>query len=157
MQTGELSPHAERLHLGAVAPAGRHVVHVEERFIHPAIEGKITTLSNSVVDAAMEASSNGDVKGAFEILTQATKESPDDSETIIAFWETACELRRPMEAVPAMYRLAKSALRKGEIELAAQYWGDVVERVPIELPPSDRNRDYLKTKKVKMGHLLKSV
>ena len=37
------------------------------------------------------------------------------------------------------------------------YGLELVERVPIELPPSDRNRDYLKTKKVKMGHLLKSV
>ncbi len=37
------------------------------------------------------------------------------------------------------------------------YGLELVERVPIELPPSDRNRDYLKTKKVKMGHLLKFV
>lgn len=37
------------------------------------------------------------------------------------------------------------------------YGLELVERVPIELPPGDRNRDYLKTKKVKMGHLLKSV
>ena len=37
------------------------------------------------------------------------------------------------------------------------YGLELVERVPLELPPSDRNRDYLKTKKVKLGHLLKSV
>jgi len=37
------------------------------------------------------------------------------------------------------------------------YGLELVERVAIELPPGDRNRDYLKTKKVKMGHLLKSV
>jgi len=37
------------------------------------------------------------------------------------------------------------------------YGLELVERVPIELPPSDNNRDYLKTKKIKMGHLLKSV
>ena len=37
------------------------------------------------------------------------------------------------------------------------YGLELVERVAIELPPSDRNRDYLKAKKVKMGHLLKSV
>ncbi len=37
------------------------------------------------------------------------------------------------------------------------YGLELVERVPIELPPGERNRAYLKTKKVKMGHLLKSV
>jgi len=37
------------------------------------------------------------------------------------------------------------------------YGLELVERVSIELPPNDSNREYLKTKKVKMGHLLKSV
>ena len=37
------------------------------------------------------------------------------------------------------------------------YGLEVVERVSIELPPHDENRKYLKTKKTKMGHILKSV
>jgi 3,4-dihydroxy 2-butanone 4-phosphate synthase/GTP cyclohydrolase II len=37
------------------------------------------------------------------------------------------------------------------------YGLELVERVSIELEPGERNREYLKTKKVKMGHLLKSV
>lgn len=34
------------------------------------------------------------------------------------------------------------------------YGLEVVERVPLEVPPSNENRDYLRTKKEKMGHLL---
>jgi 3,4-dihydroxy 2-butanone 4-phosphate synthase/GTP cyclohydrolase II len=34
---------------------------------------------------------------------------------------------------------------------------DVVERVPIEMTPNDKNIQYLKTKKKKMGHLLENV
>jgi 3,4-dihydroxy 2-butanone 4-phosphate synthase/GTP cyclohydrolase II len=37
------------------------------------------------------------------------------------------------------------------------YGLEIVERVPVELPPEAENRDYLRTKKLKMGHLLKSV
>ena len=34
---------------------------------------------------------------------------------------------------------------------------EVVERVPLEVPPTDSSRPYLETKKNKMGHLLKMV
>jgi 3,4-dihydroxy 2-butanone 4-phosphate synthase/GTP cyclohydrolase II len=31
---------------------------------------------------------------------------------------------------------------------------EIVERVPIEIPPNDVNQNYLKTKKKRLGHLL---
>ena len=37
------------------------------------------------------------------------------------------------------------------------YGLELAERVSIEIPSCDRNREYLRTKKTKMGHLLKSV
>ncbi len=37
------------------------------------------------------------------------------------------------------------------------YGLEIVERVPLEVPASDRNVHYLKTKKEKLGHLLRGV
>jgi 3,4-dihydroxy 2-butanone 4-phosphate synthase/GTP cyclohydrolase II len=37
------------------------------------------------------------------------------------------------------------------------YGLEIVERVPIEIPPNTTNRDYLRTKKEKMGHILEMV
>jgi len=34
---------------------------------------------------------------------------------------------------------------------------EIVERVPLEVPPTESSRSYLETKKLKMGHLLKLV
>ncbi|GMT47798.1 MAG: riboflavin biosynthesis protein RibBA [bacterium] len=37
------------------------------------------------------------------------------------------------------------------------YGLQVVERIPVEMKPGEKNRDYLKTKKKKLGHLLEKV
>lgn len=34
---------------------------------------------------------------------------------------------------------------------------EIVDQIPLEIKPNDNNRDYLRTKKIKMGHTLKEV
>ena len=49
-----------------------------------------------------------------------------------------------------MHAVASTAALRG-------YGLEIVERVPLEVPPNDASRVYLKTKKEKMGHLLSLV
>ena len=41
-----------------------------------------------------------------------------------------------------------------KIQTLTQFGVEVVAREPLLVPPSDDNRDYLQTKKLKLGHLL---
>jgi 3,4-dihydroxy 2-butanone 4-phosphate synthase/GTP cyclohydrolase II len=52
-------------------------------------------------------------------------------------------------------RLMSNNPRKFEALQAAGI--QVAERVPIEIAPSERTENYLKTKKAKLGHMLKMV
>jgi len=44
-----------------------------------------------------------------------------------------------------------------KVNRLAVYGLDVVEQLPIEIPPNEHNAYYLATKKAKMGHQLKDV
>jgi 3,4-dihydroxy 2-butanone 4-phosphate synthase/GTP cyclohydrolase II len=45
----------------------------------------------------------------------------------------------------------------GKFSALSGYGLEIVERVPLEVPPTESSRRYLKTKKEKMGHLLSLV
>ena len=103
---------------------------VEERFIHSAIERKITVVTNPLIDEAMQARKTGDVEGAYLLLHEAAGEHPEDPEIICALWEVTCELQRPGDAAPAMQQLVHSTLSAGAGEQAARYWLEIVDRAP---------------------------
>jgi membrane associated rhomboid family serine protease len=103
---------------------------IEERYLHHAIESRITVSSNPVIDEAMELRIQGEPEAAFQLLREAAGERSDDPDVVSAFWELACELRRSGEAVSLMLGLVKQSLANGEGDLAIAHWEEIAERAP---------------------------
>ena len=103
---------------------------IEERYLHRAIESRITVSSNPVIDEAMELRIQGEPEAAFQLLREAAGERSDDPDVVSAFWELACELRRSGDAIPLMLGLVKQSLASGENDLAVAHWEEIAERSP---------------------------
>lgn len=107
---------------------------LEQRFIHSAIESKVTLMEgNPVLEQALEARENGDMDGAFALLRDECERSPEDADLAVAFWDTAVAARRPEAASPTMLRTIERATARREFELAARYWSDLSDVLPTAL------------------------
>jgi membrane associated rhomboid family serine protease len=115
---------------GAAFAYGMRHWQIEERYIHRAIESRITVSSIPVIDEAMELRIQGDPEAAYQLLREAAGERSDDPDVVSAFWELACELRRSDDAVSLMLGLVKQSLARGEGDLAVAHWEEIAERVP---------------------------
>jgi membrane associated rhomboid family serine protease len=109
---------------------------IEERYLHHAIESRITVSSNPVIDEAMELRIQGQPETAYQLLREAALARPDDPDLVDAFWELACELRHSDEALPLMLGLVKQSLARGDGDLAVAHWEDIAARAPSA--PADR-------------------
>jgi membrane associated rhomboid family serine protease len=108
---------------------------LEERFIHPAIEEKVTVVeANPVIEEAMQAREEGDIEKAYGLLEKASLQNPDDPDVVVAFWDTAVSLRRADAAVPAFIRTIRSCTARGEVALAGKYWTELSSWAPAALP-----------------------
>ena len=95
---------------------------------------------------------------AYEVQDQEHKDTVDANLSL----GLAVDVRDYGVGAQILYDLGIRRLRlltnnMGKYVALEGYGLEIVERVPLELPPLDENREYLRTKKLKMGHLLKSV
>ena len=104
---------------------------IEERFIHPNIENKITleVEENNPVIEALEVRES-DPQQAFRMLSLAVMNQPKNHDGAAALWHLAVELDRAGEVAPLMLRSIGHQLRSGDPELALTQWLDVQRVVP---------------------------
>ncbi len=119
---------------------------IEERFIHHAIEGKITLVDNTVVEHALAARDEGRSEEAGAMLQDRLALDPDNVDLVIAAWNLAVERGEAEQAAPAMLRVIRKALRNGDAELACLYWPELLAAAPstpIDLATGTRMAELL--------------
>jgi membrane associated rhomboid family serine protease len=113
----------------ATAGAIRHY-RVEERFVHEAIEAKITLVDNTAIEQAMEASKEGRSAEAFDLLHAELKSHPNNVDAVLALWNLAVAQGRAPEAAPFLVRLMRQDVRAEDPSLVLNHWHELLAGVP---------------------------
>ncbi len=79
---------------------------------------------------ALAARERGNLEAAFWLLNEAFGVDPDAPGVAVHYWNTALALGRVDIASPAGVRLVESHAAVGEIDLAAQYWMELIGAAP---------------------------
>ncbi len=109
---------------------------IEDRFIHQAIEDKVTLLENPAVDRAVAKARTGDVEGALEALQHEVAKQPDNVDAAMALWNLAVAHGETARAVEPMVRAILGALRSDDSGFVVSHWEEVLVHVPeVEIDP----------------------
>jgi membrane associated rhomboid family serine protease len=115
---------------GLVVAAGMSKLEIEKRFIHPAIESKITLVDNTTIDEAMEIFRTGDRDRALAMLRDQVTRQRDNVDAALAYWNMACQAGAAAEAAPIAAQLIRQSLRSGSTELGLAVWTELVQHAP---------------------------
>lgn len=116
---------------GAGAALAVRGARLEERFIHSAIEAKVTLArGNPALEEAARLRAGGDVEGAFSLLETESRRSPDDPDVGVACWDAAVALQRPEAAAPALARAIRRLSAGDTLPTALGYWTELIGLVP---------------------------
>ena len=83
---------------------------------------------NPVIARAARLRSDGDPYQAFDLIQAAWREEPEDQEISEAFFDIAVEVAQPEAAASAILPSLRTALRKGELTRAVDYWFPLASR-----------------------------
>jgi len=104
---------------------------LEERFIHSAIEAKVTLArGNPAVEEAGRLRAAGDALGAFALLEAESRKKPEDPDVGVAFWHAAVALQRPDAAASALARAIRRLSAGESLPTALGYWTELKGLVP---------------------------
>ncbi len=105
---------------------------VEQRYLNPAIEEKVTLAANPEVDRAHELFRAGRHDEALAVLAGVLEREPRNVDAALAYWHLAVQAGRPVEAAGAMLAAVREEIRSGQMDLAADHWLELAAQAPVE-------------------------
>ena len=115
---------------GAAAALGIRLLQIEERYLAPQLESKLQVTSNPTLERAGELRTEERHAEAFDLLAREVGEHAQNYDAGVAFWDVASHLGRADEAVPALGRLIRHDLQRGELDLALRHVRELTQRAP---------------------------
>ena len=115
---------------GVVFAAVMAQLKLEQRFLHHAIESKVTMLDNTVVDQAVGRARAGEFDAAVETLEAELAGHPENVDAAIALWNTCNANGDASRAGPAMAKVIEYAVRSGDTQLILAHWDDILVNHP---------------------------
>jgi membrane associated rhomboid family serine protease len=122
---------------GVVAASAIAYFRIEDRFIHRAIESKITLVENTAVEAAATLAEGGDRDGAKEALRRELAADSDNVDAAIALWNLCFQDANVAPAMPHMLGAIRGAARKGDDQFVTTHWLEVIDSgYEVDLDPA---------------------
>jgi membrane associated rhomboid family serine protease len=112
---------------GVIVASTMAYFRIEDRFIHRAIESKITLVENTAVEDAAALAESGDRDGAREALVRELTNHPDDVDAAIALWNLSFQDGNVAPAMPHMLRAIRDAAKRGDDQFVTTHWLEVID------------------------------
>ncbi len=91
----------------------------------------------SLFEQAQQALHVGEREKAFALLAQLLREHPADRAAGLSMWQVARAIGRPLDAVPALLRVIREELRRGQHDEAVAHWLELGSaEVPVRAEPA---------------------
>jgi len=115
---------------GLAVAAGFAYWRVEDRFIHRAIEAKITVHDAPALERALAARAEGQLEQSLQLLAAVVREQPDNTDAVLALWNAALDSGRPEIAAADLQRAIQGGIRSDDETLVLQHWEELIRAVP---------------------------
>jgi membrane associated rhomboid family serine protease len=116
--------------LGLAVAGGFAYWRVEERFIHRAIEAKITVHDDPALERALAARAKGELEQSLQLLSAVVRTGPGNTDAVLALWNAAVDAGRPETAAADLQRVIQAGLRADDETLTLQHWEELILAVP---------------------------
>jgi len=112
---------------GAAVAAAIYHGRIEERFIAPQLEAKVTFGTSRTVTEALAHLEKGEAAVALRKLSQRLQTQPDDTDALLALTRTYAQLGQRNEEVSAFHRLIRAHLKTNDRETALEAYGSLLD------------------------------